>query len=52
MSSLSRLGAMLAILNTNNRYEALFSMSDRDLAARGLRREELTRHYVTGIGAL
>ncbi|MEL6517702.1 MAG: hypothetical protein AAFR34_02980 [Pseudomonadota bacterium] len=52
MKILARAGALFSALSSANRYEALFSMSDRDLAARGLRRKELARHYVGGIGFL
>ncbi|MEL6645248.1 MAG: DUF1127 domain-containing protein [Pseudomonadota bacterium] len=52
MKILSRVGAAFAAMQSANRYEALFSMNDRELAARGLRRKELTRHYVSGISFL
>lgn len=52
MKILARVGAAFTALSTANRYEALFSMNDRELAVRGLRRDELTRHYVSGISFL
>ena len=37
-------------LGTANHYAHLFSMSDRELAARGFDREGLTRSYLSSLG--
>ncbi len=40
----------LSAFTNANRYAHLFSMSDRQLAARGYDRAGLTRSYISGIG--
>ncbi|NRB00599.1 MAG: hypothetical protein HRU32_12390 [Rhodobacteraceae bacterium] len=40
-----------SLFRSARRFEALFSMTDRELAARGYSREALARSYVSGLGA-
>jgi hypothetical protein len=42
------LGAFAASLGKSSRYEHLFSLSDADLARRGLNRDGLVRGFITG----
>ncbi len=51
MIALSRLGAFARSVTTSNAFAALFSMSDAELARRGLSREALQRSYIAGLGA-
>ena len=40
----------VALLSPTSRYEALFSKSDAELAARGYDRAGLERTYIAGLG--
>lgn len=40
---------LINLFRAPGRFEALFSMSDRELTARGYSREGLARSYVTGL---
>ncbi len=43
--------AFSAAFGPSSRYRNLFSMSDRQLAARGFDREGLQRSHITGLGS-
>jgi hypothetical protein len=51
MSMFNRITALIEAITAANPYTRLLSMSDRELAARGLSREELTLNYIAGLGA-
>lgn len=42
---------VVTAISTANRYALLFSMSERELAMRGLDRDRLARGYIQGLGA-
>lgn len=48
---MSEFSNFFAHLAEAKRMSHLFSLSDRELAARGLDREALKRHYIAGLGA-
>ena len=50
MSFLNVMSGYLDTLTNARRMSDLFSLSDRELAARGLTREGLTRHYLSTLG--
>ncbi|MEM1066368.1 MAG: hypothetical protein AAF771_06795 [Pseudomonadota bacterium] len=51
MTALSRLGAFARSVSNANSFATLFSMSDAELARRGLSRQELQRSYIASLGA-
>jgi len=51
MSIYSRFFALFDALSAVKGQGALLQLSDRELAARGLSREGLTRSYIAGLGA-
>lgn len=48
--SLGFLGRFAKLFGDARRFEQLFDMSDAELAARGLSRDELVRSYIAGRG--
>ena len=52
MASPAWFASFMAAFTPNSRYQSLFSMSDRQLAARGLDRAGLERSHVAGLGLL
>ena len=51
MSMFNRITALIEAITAAHPYTRLLSMSDRELAARGLSRDELTRNYIASLGA-
>jgi hypothetical protein len=51
MSMFNRFTALFDAVSAANHYHSLLALSDRDLAARGLSRDGLTRSYIWGISA-
>lgn len=49
MASPARFAALILALRPSSRFAHLFSLSDRQLAARGYDRGGLTRSYIGGI---
>jgi hypothetical protein len=52
MSFLDDLAFFARLVIEANRFEKLFMMSDRELAARGFERQRLVRGYLRGPGTL
>lgn len=46
-----RLSALYEAFTASNTLAGLLALSDRELAARGLSREGLTRSFISGLGA-
>lgn len=46
-----RLAALFEAFTASHPQAGLLALSDRELAARGLSREGLTRSYISGLGA-
>lgn len=51
MTAFNGLAALIHTISEASRMSVLLSMSDHDLAARGLDRDGLTRSYIEGLGA-
>lgn len=51
MSFLDDLAFFVRLVVNANRFEKLFLMSDRELAARGIDRQRLVRGYLRDLGA-
>ena len=48
---MSEFSNFFSLLAESHRMAHLFSMSDRELASRGLDREALKRQFISGLGA-
>jgi hypothetical protein len=51
MSFLDDLAFLVRLIVDANRFEKLFMLSDRQLAARGVERQRLVRGYLRDLGA-
>lgn len=51
MAMFNRFSAFVEALSSASAYSRLMSLSDRELAARGLSRDGLSRSYISSLGA-